>query len=206
MKIYYIGILKPIQNKEAVELSKATELSQFSYFERTGVAQFMTFMAETVSSRTEKGQRQSIEEGNYVGHVYMRSEGLAGVLVTDKEYPVRAAYTLLNKVLDEYIMTFPPMRWNGIVSKSDLSGISQLRFNELETYIRLYQDPSQADAIMRVQQELDETKIILHKTIESVLQRGERLDSLVDKSEALSTSSRMFYKSARKTNSCCVIM
>jgi synaptobrevin homolog YKT6 len=68
---------------------------------------------------------------------------------------------------------------------------------------------------MRVQQELDETKIILvrmsfvgnrfeahacsqHKTIESVLQRGEKLDNLVERSTALSVQSKMFYKTAKK--------
>lgn len=59
---------------------------------------------------------------------------------------------------------------------------------------------------MKVQQELDETKIVLHKTIENVLQRGEKLDNLVDKSESLTASSKMFYKQAKKTNSCCIIM
>lgn len=51
---------------------------------------------------------------------------------------------------------------------------------------------------MKVQQELDDTKVVLHKTIEGVLQRGEKLDALVDKSEALSSSSRMFYKQAKR--------
>jgi hypothetical protein len=51
---------------------------------------------------------------------------------------------------------------------------------------------------MKVQAELDETKIVLHKTIESVLQRGEQLDSLVERSDALSAQSRMFYKTAKK--------
>jgi len=45
---------------------------------------------------------------------------------------------------------------------------------------------------------LDETKIVLHKTIESVLQRGEKLDNLVERSDALSAQSRMFYKTAKK--------
>lgn len=61
-----------------------------------------------------------------------------------------------------------------------------------------FQDPNQADTIMKVQAELDETKIVLHKTIESVLQRGEKLDSLVERSDALSAQSRMFYKTAKK--------
>jgi Synaptobrevin len=51
---------------------------------------------------------------------------------------------------------------------------------------------------MKVQAELDETKIVLHKTIESVLQRGEKLDSLVERSDALSSQSRLFYKTAKK--------
>ena len=51
---------------------------------------------------------------------------------------------------------------------------------------------------MRVQAELDETKVVLHKTIESVLERGEKLDNLVAKSDALSTQSQMFYKAAKK--------
>ena len=46
---------------------------------------------------------------------------------------------------------------------------------------------------MRIQKELDETKIVLHKTIESVLQRGEKIDDLVAKSDGLSAQSKMFY-------------
>jgi synaptobrevin family protein YKT6 len=45
----------------------------------------------------------------------------------------------------------------------------------------------------KIQQELDETKIVLHKTIESVLERGEKIDSLVAKSDGLSAQSKMFY-------------
>lgn len=49
---------------------------------------------------------------------------------------------------------------------------------------------------MKIQKELDETKIVLHKTIESVLERGEKIDSLVEKSDGLSAQSKMFYKQA----------
>lgn len=40
--------------------------------------------------------------------------------------------------------------------------------------------------------------MVQHKTIESVLQRGEKLDNLVERSNALSTQSKMFYKTAKK--------
>lgn len=200
MKIYYIGVFRS-GGEKALELSEVKDLSQFGFFERSSVGQFMTFFAETVASRTNAGQRQSIEEGNYIGHVYARSEGLCGVLITDKEYPVRPAYTLLNKILDEYLVAHPPKDWKTVQETNE-----SLKMRELDLYIRKYQDPSQADAIMKVQQELDDTKIVLHKTIENVLQRGEKLDNLVDKSESLTASSKMFYKQAKKTNSCCIVM
>lgn len=46
---------------------------------------------------------------------------------------------------------------------------------------------------MKIRQELDETKIVLNKTIESMLQRGEKIDDLVKQSEGLSASSKAFY-------------
>lgn len=72
-----------------------------------------------------------------------------------------------------------------------------LSFPQLKEYIVKYQDPQQADSIMKIQKELDETKIVLHKTIESVLERGEKIDSLVEKSDGLSAQSKMFYKQVR---------
>jgi len=159
----------------------------------------MGFLSRTVAERTPQGQRQSVQENNYVAHVYNRggAEQLAAVIITDQEYPVRPAFSILTKALEEFISRVP---------QSSFSNPSAIHFTEIQTYVSKYQDPTQADTIMRIQQELDETKVVLHKTIESVLERGEKLDNLVDRSTALSAQSKMFYKTAKKQNSCCVIM
>ncbi|KAJ3016343.1 hypothetical protein NUW54_g825 [Trametes sanguinea] len=145
----------------------------------------MSFFTKTIAERTPQGQRQSVQENSYTAHVYNRggAEQLAGVIITDQEM------TSIAKV-----------------PQSSYNTPSAISFPEINTYLQKYQDPRQADAIMKVQQELDETKIILHKTIESVLQRGEKINDLVDRSTALSAQSKMFYKTAKKQNSCCVIM
>ncbi|KAJ7853501.1 snare protein YKT6 [Mycena olivaceomarginata] len=171
-------------------LSNTNDLSSFSFYQKGSVGEFMTFFSKT---------RQSVQENTYTAHVYNRggSEQLAAVIITDQEYPVRPAFSLLAKVLDDFIARVPQDKWDNPAAIS---------FPELATYITKYQDPRQADTIMRVQAELDETKIVLHKTIESVLQRGEKLDTLVDRSNHLSAQSKMFYKTAKKQNSCCVIM
>jgi synaptobrevin family protein YKT6 len=78
-------------------------------------------------------------------------------------------------------------------------------FTQLEDYLVKYQDPASADKVTKIQNDLEETTQILHKTIDSVLERGVKLDSLVEKSDDLSRQSKMFYKQAKKTNSCCVV-
>ncbi|KAF2317077.1 hypothetical protein GH714_011574 [Hevea brasiliensis] len=67
-------------------------------------------------------------------------------------------------------------------------------FSVLNQVLDEYQknlDPAEADKLLKIQRELDETKIILHKTIDSVLARGEKLDSLVEKSSDLSAASQV---------------
>lgn len=48
---------------------------------------------------------------------------------------------------------------------------------------------------MFARRDLDETKVILHKNLEDLLDRGEKLDDLVDKSEGLSSSVRRWLDS-----------
>ncbi|KAF8590673.1 snare-like protein [Ramaria rubella] len=198
MKVYSLAVLSAPPHGTATSLASASDLSSFSFYQRGSVGEFMTFFSKTVAERTPQGQRQSVQENNYTAHVYNRggAEQLAGVIITDQEYPVRPAFSLLTKILDEFSTSVP---------QTSYSNPSSISFPQLQTYVSKYQDPRQADTIMRVQQELDETKIVLHKTIESVLERGEKLDNLVDRSNALSAQSKMFYKTAKKQNSCCVI-
>jgi len=199
MKLYAIAVIQVPKTGSSTVLSSGKDLSSFSFYQKGSVGEFMDFFAKTVSERTQQGQRQSVQENNYTAHVYNRggAEQLCGVIISDGEYPVRPAFSLITKVLDDFTAKVP---------QSSFSNPGSINFGEINSYLQKYQDPRQADAIMKVQQELDETKIVLHKTIESVLQRGEKLDNLVDRSQALSMQSKAFYKTAKKQNSCCVIM
>ncbi|KAH9815264.1 Longin-like domain-containing protein [Melampsora americana] len=209
MKVLSIQILAIEQpNKPpAVPLAQASDLSSFSFLQRGSIGEFLNFFSKTVSERTSSGQRQSVQENNYIAHAYLRPvDNLIAVIITDDEYPIRAAFSLLNKLLDEFTTKFTQSQWKAVLANpTGGAAASGIKFPTLDEYLVKYQDPKQADTIMKVQQELDETKIILHKTIESVLERGESLDRLVDRSNALSSQSKMFYKTAKKQNSCCLI-
>ncbi|KAI0177872.1 putative snare protein [Pestalotiopsis sp. NC0098] len=196
MKLHYIGIIKN-DEKPGVELVSEKELSAYSRFTRQNYGEFMTMFAKTVAERTRPGQRQDVEEQDYTFHAYARTEGVCGIIMSDHEYPALVAHQLLSKILDDFLSAHPKSAW--------AQGQPQA-MPELKDHLAKYQDPKQADSIMKIQRELDETKIVLHKTIESVLQRGEKIDDLVAKSDGLSAQSKMFYTQAKKQNSCCLIM
>jgi synaptobrevin family protein YKT6 len=195
MKVYYLGILRN-ETTPAVELVEEKDLSTWGRFTRGSVSEFMTLFSKTVAERMRPGARSDIEEQDFVFHVYARSEGIAGVMISDKDYPSLPAHTVLSKIVDEFLVKNPEAGADGAPSS----------FPELRRYLDEAQNPEEVSSIMKIQRELDETKIVLHKTIESVLERGEKIDELVAKSEGLSASSRMFYTQAKKQNSCCIVM
>lgn len=146
----------------------------------------MTVFSRMVAERTRPGQRQDVEEQNMTFHAYGRTEGVCGIIITNQDYPALVAHQLLGKVMDEFLSAHPRSEW--------ATGSPQVTMPQLREYITKYADPHQADSILKIQKELDETKIVLHKTIESVLQRGEKIDDLVAKSDGLSAQSKMFYR------------
>lgn len=199
MKVVGISILRTGSDlPDPIPLSMACELSSYGFFQRQGVKEMLTFFSKTFTKRTQPGQRQSITHEQYVVHCYVRSDGLAGAVTTDLEYPARVAFVLLTQLLDEFVGTVGDS-WRAV------STPESVQFPPIEEYLRKYQDPTTADKVTKIQKDLDETTSILHKTIDSVLERGAKLDDLVERSDDLSKQSKMFYKQAKKTNSCCVI-
>ncbi|KAJ4845617.1 VAMP-like protein ykt61 [Turnera subulata] len=166
-------------------LAQATDVSHFGYFQRSSVKEFIVFVSRTVAKRTPPSQRQSVSNEEYLVHAY-NMNGLCAVGFMDPHYPVRSAFTLLNQVLDEYQKSFGES-WRAV--KED----STQTWPYLNDALIKFQDPAEADKLLKIQRELDETKIILHKTIDSVLARGEKLDSLVEKSSDLSAASQVLF-------------
>lgn len=180
VKLYFLGVFKK-QGDDAQLIKSAVDLSSFGFFQRNSADDFLKFTTKMVVSRMEIATRSSIKEKEYICHAFVRADNTAVVVVSDDEYPPKVAHTITLKILEE----FPQCN--------------------LDAYLRKFQDPKEADSIMRLQAELDETKIILHSTIANLLKRGEKLDDLVAKSEDLSSQSKLFYKTAKKTTRCCEI-
>lgn len=99
-------------------LGTAQDLSNFGYFERSTAKEMLTFASRTIVKRTQPGQRQSVQHNGaeasqrqgpgrrltgrvrctaeYICHVANR-DGLAAIIFVDREYPVRSAFSVLQK-------------------------------------------------------------------------------------------------------------
>ena len=106
MKLVYVGLYRvAASGSSAWRLASASHLVDFGYFTRSTIAQHIQFAARTCVQRTQAGCRQTIqldEQTPFVAHTFVRGDGLAGVVMADKEYPVRVAFTLLTKQMAAY--------------------------------------------------------------------------------------------------------
>jgi len=106
---------------------------------------------------------------------------------------------LINNVLLDFRDLYQdnPAQWQAV------SNDANLPFEELPNIFKAWQDPTEADKLMKIEKELFEVKEIVHKNLTDLLKRGEELDSLMEKSKDLNTVSRDFYKKAKKQNQRC---
>lgn len=103
----------------------------------------------------------------------------SAVIITDQEYPLRPAFSLLTKILDEHASlaaTLPvpsTLPGGSNPSQSAQGGLAPAQKGKLEAtlqqYLTKWQDPKQADTILKVQKELDETKVVL---VSGAVRRG----------------------------------
>lgn len=83
-------------------------------------------------------------------------------MVITKDYPNLAAHSVLSKLMDQFLSEVP---LDTIRAASKDGAVS---FPALQDYLNNYQNANEANSIAKIQQELDETKIVLHKAIDSV--------------------------------------
>jgi synaptobrevin family protein YKT6 len=193
-------ILYKWRPESPIEVSSSMDLTKFSYFQRKTVREFIKFHSRVIVGRTAKGQRQSVAVEQNVGkcHCYVNTNGLAGAVLADADYPLRVAFTLLNEAMRQFEAK-QGNKWNSVEADTVFD------FPEGEQLLAKFQDPSEADKITKIEKELDEVKGIVIKSMDDILKRGEAIESLMQKSEDLSQVSYQFYKTAKKNNQCCQV-
>ncbi|NXX41379.1 YKT6B protein, partial [Tricholaema leucomelas] len=131
MRLYSLSVL--YKGDPKVHLLKAAfDVSSFSFFQRSSVQEFLTFTSQLIVERSQLGTRASVKEQEYLCHVHVRSDSLAGVVVADAEYPPRVCFTLLDKVLEDFSRQVPRIEWPS-------GSPGTVSYSALDEYLSKYQ-------------------------------------------------------------------
>eukprot|EP01127_Copromyxa_protea_P007175 TRINITY_DN17090_c0_g1_i1.p1 TRINITY_DN17090_c0_g1~~TRINITY_DN17090_c0_g1_i1.p1 ORF type:complete len:201 (-),score=48.85 TRINITY_DN17090_c0_g1_i1:49-651(-) len=194
------AIVMKHNNGHPVTLYSCFELASFGFFSRGSIQEVCQFVSRETITRTSPGQTNAVSHATYICHTRVLSSGLAAAVVVDQDYPSFVAQSFLNKALVAFQDKYPEAEWRKVTQESNL-GVP-----DLNALLQEYQDPSKADKILQIKKELEDTKEVVIKSIDQLLERGEKLDDLVERSQDLSFQSKAFANKAEDLNSCCTIL
>ena len=119
--------------------------------------------------------------------------GLTFLVIADAALGRRLPFTYLFEIRRRFLQSFAPATtdYGALPNYGAASFNAQLRTLMVEIGTT-GTDAAGGDAVATAQREIDDVRGIMTRNIESLLERGERLDLLVDKTDRLGGSAREF--------------
>ncbi|RDB23180.1 Protein transport protein sec22 [Hypsizygus marmoreus] len=141
--------------------------------------------------------RCSIESGQYTLH-YLISDGVVFLVIADKSYPRKLAFSYLDELSKEFANTYGP-RVETVRKPYAFIGFDTF----MSKTARLYRDTRTATAssgLDRLNDDLQDVTRIMTKNMEELLWRGDSLDRMSHLSTSLRSESEKYRKAARNIN------
>lgn len=193
MPVYSIVLLN--KSTKAV-LSKILYLNEFHFWERPKVAEIIDHTSRYVTAKSDCGTMKAFLYEGYLCHIYITSEGLSGVLLSDEKYPTRVASESLYNYVGQFLEK--GLDWKNISVDTN--------YNFAPEYLEKIQKPEEVDKLIKIRQELDETREVMISNLEELLNRGDKLNELERRTEDLLRDAEDFERGAKGLNRCCVIL
>ena len=126
---------------------------------------------------------------------YINQDGVCYLCLTDKAYPKRLAFSYLEELQREFMNKF----------RDEIGSASRpYAFIKFDPFIqktkRLYVDTRTQRNLNKLNEDLVDVQKIMTQNIQEVLGRGERLDSVMQKSSNLRMASGKYAKNAKYLN------
>lgn len=151
---------------------------------------FTTVTRRILEKIPSQNDKMSYVYDRHIFH-YIVDDGITYLCMADEEFGRRIPFAFLDDIKSRFKATYGDRGKTAIAygMNTDFSRVLQ---NQMDYYSN---NPG-ADRINRVRGEIDEVKSVMVHNIEKVLERGERIELLVDKTENLNQSAFKFKKSS----------
>jgi vesicle-associated membrane protein 7 len=134
--------------------------------------------------------KMSYEYDKHVFH-YIVEDEITYLCMTDAEFARRLAFAFLDDIKGRFKKTYADR------AKSALAFAMNDDFGRvLKKQMDYYSNNPDSDRVTHVRGEIDEVKNIMFSNIEKVIDRGEKISLLVDKTETLNKQSHQFKKNS----------
>jgi len=120
--------------------------------------------------------------------------GIIYMCAAKSGFETRPCFAFLTEIKDQFRNSSMPMR---VVSAGSHEFDSEFN-NVLKKEMDRYSKPGAGDQLSTLQGQVKEVTGVMSQNIESVVQRGEKLDDLMDKTEDLESATATFAKTASK--------
>lgn len=144
--------------------------------------------------------KMSIESSPYLFH-YMIEHGICYLTLTDKSYPKRLAFLFLEEISREFEAELKAEHGEEWLRTVETVG-RQYAFIKFDRVIqkkrRDYSDPNSQNNMRKLNDDLQSIHNIMRKTIDDVLDRGNKLDDVSEISKNLAADSKKYKWGAKK--------
>lgn len=139
---------------------------------------------------------------------YISESYFVFLCVAEADVGIRIPFAFLGDIQNRFFTTFGQKTPVANINYGEAFG------RTLQDKMLYFSEDPSADKVNRVKKEIDEVKVVMERNIEKVLDRGEKIEILLSKTEDLSYSSFDFKKSATrvkrkmwwKSKAACVIL
>ncbi len=144
--------------------------------------------------------KMSIESNPYIFH-YMIDNGICYLTLTDKGYPKRLAFLFLEEISRDFESELKSEYGDEWLRHVETVG-RQYAFIKFDRVIQKkkkdYADPNSQINMRKLNDDLQSIHNIMRKTIDDVLDRGNKLDDVSEVSKNLASESKKYKWSAKK--------
>jgi len=201
MKIFSIMFMHYVSTMQVpIMLYNYHNIENVSIFNRNSAKEIYIFIGREITKRACADESQCIHYNEYICCYKITPKNLAIVVLTDEEYPKRVSFDFIEKALKIFVTKIPEKEW--IYDMKD----KPINIPEITNLLSEYQNPTNVDKISKIKNELNEVKEIIIKSLDQLLERGQKLDDVIEKSQDLSFKSKIFLKRSKDLNKCCTVL
>lgn len=134
----------------------------------------------------------SYSQDRYIFHV-KRTDGLAVLCMADDVAGRRIPFTFLEDIHQRFVRTY-----GRAVLSAQAYGMNDEFSRVLSQQMEYYSNDPNADRINRLKGEMSQVRSVMIENIDKVLERGDRLEILVDKTATMQNNTFRFKKQSRR--------